>query len=91
LRLFKDLVQAFRIIYCHIDITYGLKDPGNTGILTGFMHAVRYSLKKEKNFTFTPDFTKQVIGWSLRTKASIAPIKIVIPLVTHLLQIPSKS
>lgn len=40
-----------------------------------------YSLKKEKDFKFTPDFTKQVLGWSLRSKASITPIKIVIPLV----------
>ncbi len=81
LRLFKDLVHAFRIKYFHIDITYGLNDPANTGILTGFMHAVRCSLKKEKDFKFTPDFTKQVLGWSLRSKASITPIKIVIPLV----------
>lgn len=81
LRLFKDLVHAFRIKYFHIDITYGLSDPANTGILTGFMHAVRCSLKKEKDFKFTPDFTKQVLGWSLRSKASITPIKIVIPLV----------
>lgn len=81
LRLFKDLVHAFRIKYFHIDITFGLSDPANTGILTGFMHAVRSSLKKEKDFKFTPDFTKQVLGWSLRYKASITPIKIVIPLV----------
>lgn len=81
LRLFKDLVHAFRIKYFHIDITFGLSDPANTGILTGFMHAVRSSLKKEKDFKFTPDFTKQVMGWSLRSKASITPIKIVIPLV----------
>lgn len=80
LRLFRDLLHAIRIKYFHIDITYGLNDPANTGILTGLMHAVCCSLKKEKYFKFTPDFTKQVLDWSLRSKASITPINIVIPL-----------
>ncbi|MDO8725998.1 MAG: DUF2953 domain-containing protein [Candidatus Methanoperedens sp.] len=79
-RLFRDMVHTFRIKYYHIEITYGLNDPANTGIMTGFMHAVRSSLKKEKDFKFTPDFTKQILDWSFMSKASITPIKIVIPL-----------
>jgi len=81
LRLFKDLIHAFSIKYFHIDITFGLNDPANTGIVTGFIHAIRCSLKKEKDFKFIPDFTKHVLDWSLRSKASITPINIVIPLV----------
>lgn len=78
LRLIRDLIQAFKIKYFHIDIIYGLNDPANTGILTGFMTAVGCSLKKEKYYKFTPDFTKQVLDWNLRSKASIAPFRIVI-------------
>ena len=77
LRLFRDVIRAFRLKYFDMDITFGLGDPAITGILTGFMHAVRM----ERNIRFAPDFTGEVLDWNLRAKASVTPFKIVVSLV----------
>ncbi len=76
LQLFKDLVHAIRLKYFDIDITFGLNDPAYTGILTGFMHALRNSLSIGKGFKFTPDFTNKTLEWNVRGRATIIPISI---------------
>ncbi|MDL5502985.1 MAG: DUF2953 domain-containing protein, partial [Candidatus Methanoperedens sp.] len=45
LRLLKNLIYSFRIKYLDIDITFGLEDPANTGIITGFLHSLLFSLR----------------------------------------------
>jgi hypothetical protein len=81
LRLFKDIIRSFRLKYSDIDITFGLGDPACTGILIGFMHAVRGSSRMGQNIRFAPDFTGEVLDWNLRAKASVIPFKIVVPFV----------
>lgn len=81
LRLFRDIIRAFRLKYFDMDITFGLGDPAYTGILTGFMHAVRGSSRKGKNIRFAPDFTGEVLDWNLRAKASVTPFIIVVSFV----------
>lgn len=81
LRLLKDLVNSFRLKYCDINITFGHSDPFYTGILTGFTHTVCGSFGIGQNFRFTPDFTGTALDWNLRAKASITPIKIILPFV----------
>ncbi len=77
LRLFKDIIRSFRLKYFDMDLRFGLSDPAYTGILTGFMHAVRMG----QNIRFAPDFTGEVLDWNLRAKASVTPFKIVVSLV----------
>jgi len=39
---FQRFIYAFRIKYLDIDVSFGLKEPAYTGIITGFMHALAY-------------------------------------------------
>ncbi len=74
LQFLKDIIRAFRSKYFDIEFTFGLSDPAHTGILTGFMHALRNSLGKD--FKFTPDFTRKIMEWNVMGKATIIPIDI---------------
>ena len=79
LRLFKDLVSAFRLKYFDLDMTFGLRDPAYTGILTGFLHAVAGSLQIGRNIRWTADFTEPVLEWNLKAKAALTPVQILPP------------
>lgn len=81
LRLFKDLFNAFRLKCFDVDITFGHSDPAYTGILTGFMHAIRGSFPAVKKVKFAPDFTGQVLDWNLKAEAYVIPVKIALPAV----------
>jgi len=72
-----DVIRSFRLKYLDMDLRFGLSDPAFTGILTGFMHAVRMG----RNIRFAPDFTGQVLDWNLRAKASVTPFIIVVSFV----------
>ncbi len=81
LRLVKELICAVRLKYLDINITFGLNDPAYTGILTGFLHAVRGSLLKGHNIRWTADFSRPVLEWDIKAKAAITPIQILPPMV----------
>lgn len=81
LRLFRDLVTAFRLRYLDIDITYGLDDPAYTGILTGFMYAAVTPSRIGRDIVFTADFTKPVLDWNMGAKVSITPVQVVLPVI----------
>ena len=74
LRLFKDIIYSFRIKFLDIDITFGLKDPALTGIMTGFLHSI--PLLASHTIRWTPDFTREIMEWDIRAKAAITPIQI---------------
>lgn len=79
LRLFKDLIYSFRLRYLDIDIIFGLEDPANTGILTGFLHSIIGIMHKGHSIRWSADFTKPVLEWDMKAEAAITPIKIVLP------------
>ncbi len=79
-RLFKDLFHAFRLRYLDADITFGFSNPAYTGILTGFMHALLDPLQTGSNIRWAADFTKPVLEWELKVKASSTPIQLLPPL-----------
>ncbi len=81
MRLFKDIIHAFRLKCFDIQITFGLNDPACNGIMTGLMHAVRGSFGIRQNFRFTPDFTRTVLEWNLKGKASITPVELAVSFV----------
>ncbi len=81
LRLFRDLVTAFRLRYLDIDIIYGLDDPAYTGILTGFLYAILTPSRIGRDIILTADFTKPVLDWNLGAKVSITPVQVVLPVI----------
>ncbi len=78
LRLFKDLVRAFRIKYFDIDITFGMEDPAYTGIMTGFLHAAGLS-RIGHNIRWRADFTGPALDWNLKAEAAVTPIRMLPP------------
>jgi len=78
LRLFKDFIYAFRIKYLDIEVTFGLKDPACTGIITGFLHAAGLS-HTGHNIRWTPDFTEQAFDWDVKGKAALIPVRLIPP------------
>ena len=76
LRLFKDLIYSFRIKYLNIDITFGLEDPAYTGIITGFLHSILFSLRAPYTINWNADFTRPVMEWDMKAEAAITPIQI---------------
>ena len=78
MRLFKDLIYAFRIKNLDIEVNFGLKDPASTGIITGFLHAVGLS-RTGHNLRWTPDFTRHTLDWDVNGKAVFIPIRLISP------------
>lgn len=79
LRLFKDLIYSFRIKYFNIDITFGLEDPAYTGIITGFLHSIFFSLRAPYTIytiNWNADFTRPIMEWDIKAEAAITPIQI---------------
>jgi hypothetical protein len=81
LRLIKELIYAFRLKYLDIDITFGLKDPEYTGIITGILHSIFGYLQAGKNIRWTADFTKPVLEWDMKAKVAVTPVRILPPIV----------
>ncbi len=81
LRFIKELIYAFRLKYLDIDITFGLKDPAHTGIITGILHSIFGCLLTGNNVRWTVDFTKPILEWDMKAKVIITPISILPPLV----------
>lgn len=80
LRLFRDLIYAFRLRNLNIDITIGFNDPAYSGILTGFLHSIFGPFQAGHTIRWTVDFTKSVMEWNLKAEAAITPIHILLHL-----------
>jgi hypothetical protein len=80
LRFFRGLLAAISFRHLAIDTTYGMEDPGLTGMLTGYLHAAKGSFQMGQNFKFTPDFTRSILDWDLSVSAAITPIRIFPPI-----------
>jgi hypothetical protein len=78
MRLFKGFIYAFRIKYLDIEVSFGLKDPACTGIITGLLHAVMLS-RTRYNIKWTPNFTEQVFDWDVKGKAALIPVRLIPP------------
>jgi len=80
MQLFKDFIYAFRIKYLDVEVSFGLKDPACTGIITGFLHAAGLSCTGH-NIRWTPDFTGQIFDWDFKGKAALIPVRLIPPIV----------
>lgn len=76
LRLLKNIIYSLRIKYLDANITFGLEDPAYTGIMTGFLHSILFSLRAAHTINWNSDFTRQVLEWDMKAEADIKPIQI---------------
>ncbi|NJD53930.1 MAG: DUF2953 domain-containing protein [Candidatus Methanoperedens sp.] len=76
LRLLKNLFYSLRIKYLDANIIFGLEDPAYTGIITGFLHSILFSLRAAHTINWNSDFTRQVLEWDMKAEADIKPIQI---------------
>lgn len=79
-RLLRELLATIRFRYLKIDTVYGMDDPAYTGILTGYLHALKGSSQMGHNVSFTPDFTRPILDWDLNASVIIMPIRIIPPM-----------
>lgn len=75
-RLVRELLSTIRFRRLELDTVYGLEDPAATGMLTGYLHALRVP----RIISFTPDFTRPVLDWDLDIAAGFTPIAAVPPI-----------
>ncbi len=80
IQLFKELFYSFRLRNLDIDITFGLKDPAYTGVITGFLHSIIRIMNKGHTIRWSVDFTKPVMEWDMKAEVTITPIRIILPL-----------
>jgi len=84
LRLFKDLIYAFRLKYLNMNLIIGFNDPAHNGILVGFLHSIFGSFRAGHTIRWTVDFTRSVLEWDLKAKATIMPIHIFLHMIRFL-------
>lgn len=83
-RLLKDIIHSIRLKYLDINITFGLKDPAHTGIMTGFLHSILCSFNAGHNIKWDVDFTRHVLEWDMKAEIVVMPIKIVLSFIKFL-------
>ena len=84
LRLFKDLIYAFRLKYLNLNLIIGFNDPAHNGILAGFLHSIFGSFRAGHTIRWTVDFTRPVMEWDLKAEAAIMPIHIFLHMIRFL-------
>lgn len=80
LRFIKDILFLFKLKYIDIHVTFGLGDPAYTGILSGYLYAIRGAIQSGSNIRWSSDFTRHVFDWNLKLEASFRPIMLLFPL-----------
>ncbi|KKG71871.1 DUF2953 domain-containing protein [Methanosarcina mazei] len=65
-RLFSDMLNAIKIKYLKADLTFGLPDPADTGMLCGLIHAILgtiYSRCRRCSFSVCPVFMETLLDF----------------------------
>lgn len=65
-RLFSDLLNGIKIKRLESDVTFGLSDPADTGMLCGLIHAVAglaYSRCRHCSFSINPVFMNPMVDF----------------------------
>ncbi len=87
----KIIAAAFRSLYLEVlrgDVTLGLDNPADTGMIYGYCTALRYALWPAEaiDFVMTPVFDRRVFEGSFTLRMQVRrPLLIIIPVVQALL------
>lgn len=90
----KVVAAAFRSLYLETlrgDITLGLENPADTGMIYGYCTALRYALwpAEAVDFVMTPVFDHEVFEGTFTLRMQVRrPLLIIIPVASALLQKP---
>ena len=90
----KVVAAAFRSLYLETlrgDVTLGLENPADTGMVYGYCTALRYALwpAEAVDFVMTPVFDHEVFEGSFTLRMQVRrPLLIIIPVASALLQKP---
>jgi hypothetical protein len=90
----KVVAAAFRSLYLETlrgDITLGLENPADTGMVYGYCTALRYALwpAEAVDFVMTPVFDHEVFEGTFTLRMQVRrPLLIIIPVASALLQKP---
>jgi hypothetical protein len=76
----RDILSLFKVKYLDLHVTFGLDNPAYTGILSGYLYAIRGAIQSGSNIRWTSDFTRYVFDWNLKLEAAFMPIMLLFPL-----------
>lgn len=81
-RLFSDMLNAIKIKNLKADLTFGLPDPADTGMLYGFIHAILgaiYSRCRSCSFSVCPVFMESLLDFRGSAEIRIKIYSLVFP------------
>lgn len=83
-RLVSDTLKAIRIKNLKADLTFGLSDPADTGMLCGFIHAILgtfYSRCRSCSFSVCPVFMESLLDFRGSAEIRIKIYSLVFPFI----------
>lgn len=83
-RLFSDTLKAIKIKNLKADLTFGLSDPADTGMLCGFIHALlgtAYSRCRNCSFSVCPVFMEPLLDFRGSAEIRIRIYSLVFPFI----------
>jgi hypothetical protein len=81
-RLFSDTLKAIKIKNLKADLTFGLSDPADTGMLCGFIHALLgtvYSRCRSCSFSVCPVFMEPLLDFRGNAEVRIKLYSLIFP------------
>ncbi|MHC1755884.1 MAG: DUF2953 domain-containing protein [Methanosarcina sp.] len=83
-RLFSDMLNAIKIKNLKADLTFGLSDPADTGMLCGFIHAILgtvYSRCRSCSFSVCPVFMESLLDFRGSAEIRIKIYSLIFPFI----------
>jgi hypothetical protein len=83
-RLFSDLLNGIKVKRLKSDITFGLSDPADTGMLCGFIHVIAgltYSRYKNCSFFINPVFTNPIVDFRGDIDIRVRIYSLILPMI----------
>lgn len=81
-RLFSDLLNAIKIKNLKAELTFGLSDPADTGMLCGFIHALLgtvYSRCRNCSFSVSPVFMESLLDFQGSAEIRVKIYSLIFP------------
>lgn len=88
LRLLSDMLNAIKIRNLKADLTFGLPDPADTGMLCGFIHALLgtvYSRCRSCSFSVCPVFMESLLDFRGSAEIRVKIYSLIFPFIKFIL------
>jgi hypothetical protein len=87
-RLFSDMLNAIKIKNLKADLTFGLPDPADTGMLCGFIHSILgvvYSRCHRCSFSVCPVFMESLLDFKGSAEIRVKIYSLIFPFIKFIL------